>query len=105
MLALGVRQRNREIGIRMALGATPRNVLASVISQGMLLVIMGLVAGLAVALMTTTVLSALLFQVTPTHIPTYFVGSILLLGAAFLACYLPARRASHIDPQVALRCE
>jgi predicted permease len=105
MLALGVRQRNREIGIRMALGATPRKVLTSIISQGMLLVMMGLVVGLAVALMTTTLLSALLFQVTPTHIPTYFVGSMLLLCAAFLACYLPARRASNIDPQVALRCE
>ena len=105
MLALGVRQRIREIGIRMALGATPRNVLGSVIAQGMLLVGFGLTAGLAVALMTTTVLRALLFQVKPTHIPTYILGSVLLLLAAFFACYLPARRAARIDPQVALRCE
>ncbi len=105
MLALGVRQRIREIGIRMALGATPRNVLGSVIAQGMLLVGVGLAAGLAVALMTTTVLSALLFQVKPTHIPTYVLGTVLLLIAAFFACYLPARRAARIDPQVALRCE
>jgi predicted permease len=105
MLALGVRQRIREIGIRMALGATPQRVLSSVIVQGMLLVSIGLVIGLGVALMATTVMKAMLFQVTPKHIPTYLLGSVLLLVAAFFACYLPARRAARIDPQVALRTE
>ncbi|HSE40168.1 MAG TPA: ADOP family duplicated permease, partial [Acidobacteriota bacterium] len=105
MLALGVRQRNREIGIRMALGATPLSVLASIVAQGMLLVVVGLAIGLTVALLTTTTLSALLFQITPTNIPTYLGVSIVLLFAALFACYIPARRAARIDPQVALRCE
>jgi putative ABC transport system permease protein len=105
MLALSVRQRVREIGIRMALGATPRDILGVVIRQGMVLVAIGLAVGLAGAVALTGVLKALLFEVTPTDIPTYVSVSALLFGAALLASYLPARRAAHIDPQHALRCE
>jgi len=105
MLALSVRQRVREIGIRMALGATPRDVLRVVIRQGMALVAIGMAAGLAGAVALTGALKALLFEVTPTDLATYVLVSAALSGAALLASYLPARRAARIDPQAALRCE
>jgi len=105
MLALSVRQRVREIGIRMALGATPWDILGIIIRQGMVLVAIGLAIGLAGAVALTGVLKAVLFEVTPMDVPTYVLVSALLLGAALVASYLPARRAAHIDPQHALRCE
>ena len=105
MLALWVRQRVRETGIRMALGATPGNILSSVLQQGMVLVVAGLVLGLVCATMVTRFLNALLFQVTSTDLITYAFVSAILLVAAFLACCIPARRAARIDPQTALRCE
>jgi putative ABC transport system permease protein len=105
MLALWVRQRMREIGIRMALGAAPADILSTVLRQGMVLVTVGLACGLAGALALTGLLKKLLFQVTPTDVPTYSVVSALLLVAALVACWVPARRAARIDPQVALRSE
>jgi len=105
MLALSVRQRVREIGIRMALGATPGDVLRIVIRQGMSLVAIGMALGLAGAVALTGALKALLFEVTPTDLATYVMVSAALSGAALLASYLPARRAARIDPQAALRCE
>ncbi|HEY1495070.1 MAG TPA: ABC transporter permease [Candidatus Solibacter sp.] len=105
MLALWVRQRMREIGIRIALGAGPADILATVVRQGMVLVAIGLVCGLAGALALTRLLKNLLFEVTPTDAPTYAAVSVLLLAAALLACWVPARRAARIDPQIALRCE
>jgi putative ABC transport system permease protein len=105
MLALWVRQRIRETGIRMALGATPGNILSNVLQQGMTLVIVGLVLGLLCATMVTRSLNSLLFQVTSTDLITYSFVSVILLVAAFLACCIPARRAARIDPQTALRCE
>jgi putative ABC transport system permease protein len=105
MLALWVRQRMREIGIRIALGAGPADILATVVRQGMVLVAIGLACGLAGALALTRLLKNLLFEVTPTDAPTYAAVSVLLLGAALLACWVPARRAARIDPQIALRCE
>ncbi|MEO8369685.1 MAG: ABC transporter permease, partial [Candidatus Solibacter sp.] len=105
MLALWVRQRMREIGIRIALGASPSDILSTVLRQGMVLVAVGLVCGLAGALVLTKALKQMLFAVTPTDLPTYAVVSALLLGAALLACWIPARRAAHIDPQIALRTE
>ena len=71
----------------------------------MVLVAVGLVCGLGGALALTRLLKKLLFEVTPTDAPTYAVVSVLLLVAALLACWIPARRAARIDPQVALRCE
>jgi predicted permease len=105
MLALWVRQRMRELGIRIALGATPRDILATVLRQGMVLVAIGVVAGLAGALALARLIAKLLFEVTPTDMATYAAVSILLVGSALLACWIPARRAARIDPQIALRCE
>jgi putative ABC transport system permease protein len=105
MLALWVRQRMREIGIRMALGAKPGDILRTVVRQGMVLVVMGLACGMAGALALTRLMQTLLFAVTPTDAATFAAVTVLLPGAALLACYVPARRAARIDPQVALRCE
>jgi predicted permease len=105
MLALWVRQRMREIGIRIALGAAPANILSTVLRQGMVLVTVGLACGLGGALTLTRLLKKLLFAVTPTDAPTYAVVSAVLLVAALFACWIPARRAARIDPQVALRSE
>ncbi|MBZ5620460.1 MAG: ABC transporter permease [Acidobacteriia bacterium] len=105
MLALWVRQRTREIGIRMAMGARPRHILGTVIRQGMLLVAIGLAAGYLGSVALTGFLKTFLFQVEPTDGATYSLVSALLLGAALIACYLPAMRAARIDPQTALRCD
>jgi putative ABC transport system permease protein len=105
MLALWVRQRTREIGIRIALGATPRDILGGVIRQGMLLVLTGLAIGFGGAVCLTRFLRDFLFQVAPTDTATYGLVSFLLLAAALAACYAPARRAAQIDPQSALRSE
>jgi len=103
--ALTVNQRLHEIGIRIALGAKRRSVLTMIVGQGMLLVAIGLAIGLAAAFALTRMMTALLFQVGPTD-PATFVGvSIVLALAALTACYVPARRALHIDPLVALRRE
>jgi ABC-type antimicrobial peptide transport system permease subunit len=102
MLALWVRQRMREIGIRIALGASPGDILGTVVRQGMVLALIGAAAGLAGSLMLSRLIAKLLFEVTPSDAPTYVVVSVLLLGSAFVACWIPARRASRIDPQLAL---
>ena len=105
MLSLWVRQRTRETGIRMALGATPRTILKSVLNQGMTLVIVGTILGVAGAFLVSRMLVSLLFQIRPSDTFTYVVASGLLLFAALVACYAPARRASRIDPQTALHNE
>ena len=105
MLALSVRQRTREIGIRVALGAKPMDVVNIILRQGMLLVVLGLAFGIAGALALTRLLKALLFEVTPTDLTTFVSVSLLLLGAAMVASYLPARRAARIDLQLALRMD
>jgi predicted permease len=105
MLALWVRQRIREIGIRIALGASPRDILSDVVRQGMVLAALGAGTGLAGALLLARAIEKMLFHITPTDAPTYIVVSVLLLGSALIASWIPARRASRVDPQVALRCE
>jgi len=100
-----VRQRMREIGIRIALGASPGDILGTVVRQGMVLALIGAAAGLAGSLMLSRLIAKLLFEVTPNDAPTYVAVTVLLLGSAFVACWIPARRASRIDPQLALRCE
>jgi putative ABC transport system permease protein len=105
VLALMVSQRTQEIGIRMALGATPASVLRMIMGQGLGLVFAGLVIGLAGALALTRLMSTLLFGVTPTDPITFAGVALVFLIAALLACYVPARRATRIDPLIALRSE
>jgi putative ABC transport system permease protein len=100
-----VAERTREIGIRMAMGAPTSNVLKIVIKQGMSLAGVGVGIGLAGAAGLTHVMSNLLFGVKASDPLTFTVIALLLAGVALLACYLPARRASKVDPMVALRCE
>jgi len=105
VIAYTVSQRTREIGIRVALGAKPANILGGVMTRSAVLVALGLVLGIAGALATTRVLRSFLFEVTPTDAATFAVLSALLAAVALAASYIPARRAMRIDPMVALRYE
>jgi predicted permease len=105
VLAYSVAQRTSEIGLRMALGAQPRQVLGLVLKQGMLLALIGAGVGVLVALPVARMASGLLYGVSATDPLTYGGITLLLMGVALLACYLPARRATRIDPLVALRVE
>ena len=105
VLAHGVAQRTREIGIRLALGANRREVVGLVVGQAAALASGGLIVGLILASGASRLMQGLLFGVEPSDVTTYIGVAGVLLGIALLASYLPARRASRIDPITALRCE
>lgn len=105
VMSYSVAQRTREIGIRMALGARRRDVLALVVKQGMTLVVLGIAAGILLSLAMTRLISGMLFGITATDPLTFAGVAALLATVAFLANYMPARRASKVDPMVALRYE
>jgi predicted permease len=105
VLAYTTRQRTHEIGIRMALGAEPRDVLRLVLRQGLSLAFLGLAIGLAASFALTRVLSSELFGISATDPITFAAVAILLLAVALLACFIPARRAMRTDPMIALRYE
>lgn len=105
VLAYAVSQRTQEIGIRMALGAERRAVLRMVLHRGIMLMTIGIVVGLAGAAGLTRYLSGMLYDLTPLDPATYAVVAILFAAVALVASYLPARRATQVDPVAALRCE
>jgi putative ABC transport system permease protein len=105
VMAFLVQTRTHEIGVRMALGATARDVFRLIVGRGMKLTVFGVVIGVAGAIALTRLMHGLLFNTSATDPWTFIAISILLSAAAFLACYIPARRAAKVDPLIALRYE
>jgi len=105
VISLNVNNRTNEFGIRLALGAQPRNVLRLVLGQGMRVAAVGVAIGIGAALLLTRLMETLLFGVTPTDPLTFFTVAVVLALAALVAAYIPARRATKVDPLVALRYE
>jgi len=105
VIAYLVSQRTREIGIRLALGATPQHILRLMMGQGMRLTLIGVAIGFVGAIVVTRLMRSLLFGVAPTDVMTFGISAVVLIVVALLACFIPARRATKVDPLVALRYE
>ena len=105
VISYAVRERTQEIGIRVAFGAARKRIVGMVLKQGLSLTIAGVGIGLVGSFFITRVISSLLFGVTPTDPITFVVISFVLTGVATVACLVPARRATRVDPMVALRME
>jgi predicted permease len=105
VMAYSVSQRTREIGLRMALGASSPNVLGLIVKEGARLALIGLGIGLAGALLLTRLMSSVLYGVSATDVETFVAVPLLLAAVVLLACYVPARRAVKVDPMIALRYE
>lgn len=105
LLAHSVAQRTREVGVRMALGARAAAVVRLFVVQGLRLTLLGVAIGLVAAALLSRVLASLLFGVTTADVPSYLVAAAVALATALVACFVPARRASRVDPMVAMRAE
>jgi putative ABC transport system permease protein len=105
VISFAVSQRTHEIGIRIALGAQARDILRMVIWRGLRLTLAGVALGVAAALALTRVMKNLLFEVSPTDPMTFSLIALLLIGVALIASYIPARRATKVDPLQSIRCE
>jgi putative ABC transport system permease protein len=105
LISYTVAQRTQEIGIRMALGAGRADVVRLILGQGIMLAVIGSICGLAISFWLTRLIVSLLFEVKPTDFLTFVIATLVLLVSAVLASYLPARRATKVDPLVALRFE
>ncbi len=105
VVAYSVSRRTREIGVRVALGADRGDVLRMILGQGLRTIFIGVAIGIAASLLLTRTMESLLFDVTPTDPLTFAGVTLLLVATALLACYIPARRATRVDPIIALRCE
>ncbi|HEU0368205.1 MAG TPA: FtsX-like permease family protein, partial [Candidatus Acidoferrum sp.] len=103
VVAYGVTQRTREIGMRIALGANSADVLRLILRQGLTTTLIGVAIGVAGSLATARTIQSLLFGVKPTDPLTFIAVAASLVAVAGLACYIPARRATKVDPMVALR--
>ena len=104
-MAYSVNRRTREIGVRLALGARSADAVGMIVGEGFRTIAAGVAVGIVAALMLTRTVASMLYGVTATDPVTFAAVALLLVGASLLACYIPARRATRVDPMVALRSE